>query len=503
MKNLTAADLFCGAGGTSIGAELTGCARVVFALNHWQVAVNTHSANFPGARHVNSRLENTHPSESPPMNILFASPECTHHSRARGGKPTSDQQRSGAWHVLPWIEHHRPTFVVIENVTEFRDWGPVAADGRPLKSKQGLLFDSWLMSIRSMGYRVEHTELNAADFGAATSRNRLFVVARKGGRSPQFPSATHAKLAGGLFGLPRWRSAAEIIDWSIPCPSIFGRKRPLADKTLLRIEAGLRRFVGPFVARCAHGDGSWGHKGSAVSESLGTLTTSKDFALAMPFPYIVPNFGEAPGQEPRTHAIGDALPTVTSHGAGAVAIPFLAEVNHDGDARLGSMDSTLGSITTKNGRAIVVPFQFQLIGRGAGNSRSIGNPVPTVVATRENHGVIIPWLSQFYGNETQSRADVPVPTITTKDRHSLCVARFTPADWPEPTSDAMRTLQATMRELGVADVGFRMLSNPELSLAQGFPSSYIFTGTKSDVTRQIGNSVSPSVAKAITMALAG
>ena len=131
MKNLTAADLFCGAGGTSIGAELTGAASVVFALNHWQVAVDTHSANFPRARHVNSRLENTHPGESPPMNILFASPECTHHSRARGGKPTSDQQRSGAWHVLPWIEHHRPTFVAIENVVEFRDWGLLTLSASP------------------------------------------------------------------------------------------------------------------------------------------------------------------------------------------------------------------------------------------------------------------------------------------------------------------------------------------------------------------------------------
>lgn len=285
-----------------------------------------------------------------------------------------------------------------------------------------------------MGYRVEHTELNAADFGAATSRNRLFVIARKGNRAPVFPSATHAKLAGGLFGLPRWRAAAEIIDWSIPCQSIFGRKRPLADKTLLRIEAGLRRFVGPF---------------------------------------LVPNFGEAPGQEPRTHSIGDALPVITSHGAGAIVAPFILP-------RQGFYDS-----------------------HKLKRCRGVDEPVPTITASHIPGALIIPWLSQFYGNETQSRADAPVPTITTKDRHSLCVARFTPAEWPEPTSDAMRTLQATMRELGVADIGFRMLSNPELAAAQGFPSSYIFTGTKSDVTKQIGNSVSPDVAKAITMALAG
>ena len=506
MRKLIAADLFCGAGGTSQGAEQSGAAEVRFALNHWQTAVETHSANFPGAKHVNSRLDQTSPSEAERIDLLFASPECTHHSRARGGRPTSDQQRSGAWDVLKWIEHHRPSWVVVENVVEFRDWGPVGANGRPLESKRGHTFSAWATAIRSLGYKVDDAELNAADYGAATSRNRLFVIARKGNRSPLFPEPTHGKRAGGeLPGmeLQPWRAAAQIIDWSVPCPSVFARKRPLADKTLLRIEAGLRRFVGPFVAqwdhqsgggsytrdisgplgtfttkanmglvnpfitRVAHGEGRWGRSVDDLGCPLGTLTTSKDFALAMPF--VVPNFGEAPGQTPRTHSLCDALPCVTSHGAGGLCVPFQMDVNHDGPPRLAPLTEQLGSVTTKNGRAIAVP-----------------------------------WLSSFYGNETQSPAGLPVPTITTKDRHSLCVAQVgTPNDSRCPCSAAMRKLCDTMRELGVADIGFRMLQNHELSAAQGFPPSYIFRGTKADVTKQIGNSVSPTVAEAITRTLAG
>src|SRR5262249_24869880 len=147
------------------GAELSEAVQVQFALNHWQVAVDTHSANFPHAKHVNSRLEQTSPSECGGIDIMFASPECTHHSRDRGGRPTSDQQRSGAWHVLPWVEYHRPSFVVIENVAEFKEWGPVGDDGRPLKKHIGRFFNSWIDALRSAGYQVDYQILNAADFG--------------------------------------------------------------------------------------------------------------------------------------------------------------------------------------------------------------------------------------------------------------------------------------------------------------------------------------------------
>lgn len=504
------ADLFCGAGGTTTGAESTGEAECVFAVNHWDRAISTHSLNHPHARHAQRRVQDVRPTESPPIGCLFASPECTHHSRARGGLPTSDQQRAGAWEILPWVECHRPSFLVVENVPEFREWGPVGKDGKPLKSQKGKLFESWIAAVKSYGYRVECGVLNAADFGAATSRSRLFVIARKGNRAAPFPEPTHGKnVARSLPGMERlpWKPAFEIIDWSLPCPTIFTRSRPLADKTLSRIEAGLRRFVGPFVAQWDN-TGFNGKCVRDVADPLPTLVTKANAGIAVPFqyqligtgfgrsksvgepvnsivaargihgvavPYLVPNFGERFGQAPRTHSLSDPTPTVTGHGAGGLAVPYLTTVNH-GDAghkngRSESLRSPIGTVTNKNGRAVVVPF-----------------------------------LTQHYGSGGQwSAIDAPVPTIVTKDRHSLVTATIEPCclNWPEPQSDAMRSLQATMRELGVADIGFRMLSNPELSAAQGFPADYQFTGTKAEITKQIGNSVSPTVARAITLSLLG
>lgn len=461
---LWACDLFCGAGGTSAGAEATGEAKVVFAVNHWNRAVETHQANFPECRHVNSRLEDVSPSEVERINLLFASPECTHHSRARGGKPTSDQQRSGAWDIIRWFEFHRPSWGVIENVPEFQEWGPVGNDSQPLASHKGKTFKAWLKVIESYGYKVDYRELNAADYGAATSRRRLFVIARKGNRMPVFPKATHANPSLPFFSnmnrLP-WITAAEVIDWSIPCPSIFNRPRPLADKTLLRIEAGLRRFVGPFVSSYHCGADS-ARRNHGTDEPIPTIDTSNRYALAVPFQVILRNHG---GDDERSYPVGNPL----------------------------------GTVTARNGKALVMPFQFQLIGRGAGKARGIDVPVPTIIAARENHGIVFPWMMGYYGNAIHSGIDSPVATITTKDRHALCVGICRGLqDWPAAESDAMRTLQATMRTLGICDVGFRMLANPELARAQGFRRDYIFHGTKSDVTRQIGNSVCPPVAEAIT-----
>lgn len=567
---LRAADLFCGAGGTSSGAEATGGVRVHYACNHWDKAIGTHSANFPHTKHFHCRIDQVDPRECDKIDLLFASPECTHHSRARGGRPTSDQQRAGAWCIMPWIEYHRPRWVIVENVVEFREWGPVDdLTGRPLKSRRGAFFDAWLKMFWAAGYRVDVQVLNAADFGAATSRSRLFVIARKGNRNPVFPEPTHGQHTRGALpgmGLSPWRPAAEIIDWSIPCPSIFNRKRPLADKTLLRIEAGLRRFVGPFVAQWDNHGGN-GHYVRDVDGPLGTQTTKANSGLVMPYQVVFRNNMDSAD-------LSDPLSTITAGGGHhGVAIPFLSDVNHGNsghsNGRSHSVDAPLGTVTARNGKAIVtpfvlatgsggaprgidspvptivtrdgsafvtpflcgcggragqspprpidgptgtittkadqcvaVPYQFQLIGRGAGKSRGIDQAVPTILAARENHGVIIPWLAHYYGTDNQSPMTDPVDTITTKERHSLCMALCRgPQDWPTPHSEAMRVLQATMLQLGVCDIGFRMLSNPELAAAQGFNADYKFHGTKAEITRQIGNSVSPSVAQAMTQAI--
>ena len=496
MKTLSACDLFCGAGGTSIGAEQSGAARVRFAVNHWDVAVQTHSANFPDALHINSRLDQVKPSECPRIDLLFASPECTHHSRARGGKPTSDQQRACAWELLPWIEHHRPSFVVVENVTEFEQWGPVGSDGRPLVRLRGKFFDAWLTAIRAAGYCVDHARLNAADFGAATSRERLFVIARKGVRAPRFPEPTHAKVPGrSLPGMDRapWRAAFEVIDWTIPCPSIFSRQRSLADKTLARIEAGLRRFVEPFVVRLRnHGDAA------SLWDALGTVTAGgMHHGLAVPFTAQWDQQSGAGGYR----GIGSPLATFVTKANQGLAIPLVMSSLGGGVQR--DTSQPLPTLTANGaGASLSIPY-IAFAKHGDNRTADLANPLGTITA-KNGAGVAVPFLSSYYGNGDSSTVNSPVPTIVTKDRHSLITALIDPPclAWPEPHSAAMRSLQATMRELGVADIGFRMLQNHELSAAQGFPADYVFNGNKSQVTRQIGNSVSPPVAKAITEAIA-
>lgn len=473
---LNTVDLYCGGGGFSAGAEATGEAKLRVGVNHWNVAIQTHSANFPEATHINSRVEDASPGEySGKLGLLLASPECTHHSNARGGRPMLDQSRAQARDLLPWMTHHKPEFVVIENVREHLHWGPLDKEGRPVKEKKGIFFDQWWKSLQDAGYKVEYRLLNAADYGAATSRLRLFVVCRRGRRSKiKWPEPTHSKTGDRP---PRWRPAHEIIDWSLPCPSIFTRTRPLSANTIRRISVGLRKFCG------------W------------------------PDPFMVQLRNNCDGID-----INRPVPTITAGG------------KHCG---------------------LAVPFQYKLIGNGAGRSRDINDPVPTIVAVRENHGVVVPYLvetahgggpakgyrigdaedplhaittkrstgvcvpviQQYYGTGHCDSVDEPLSTLTTKERHAM--VSFRPglpwsafgfpgcADIDFAKNAAEASLLSGMRDMGIGDIGFRMLVNSELAAAQGFAADYIFCGNKSEVTKQIGNSVSPPMAAALVKGLVG
>ena len=491
---IKAADLFCGAGGTSIGAKQTGEVDVAFALNHWDRAIETHEANFPETKHAQSALKWTHPSECPKINLLFASPECTHHSRARGGRPTSNQQRSGAWEIMPWIEHHRPSMIVVENVVEFKEWGPVGDNGTPLKSMKGRFFEAWVSAIQSAGYRVEFQRLNAADFGAATSRTRLFVVAKKGRRTFNWPDPTHLKNPGSQlpgFETERWRGAIEVIDWSIPLPSLFGRKRPLADKTLARIQKGLERHVEPFVVKLrTHGSDY------SLKDPIGTVTAGGlHHSLAVPFTTIHRGQSVSRGSD-------QPISTITSGGGHhGLAVPMIVKFdNQSSMSTPKSVQDPTSTLATKCGQALAVPLIMSP--QSGGTAKPAANPVPTIT-TMAGSQLVVPFLSSFYGSQNTSQGNHPVPTITTVDRHALTGAALNGHSHAEPQTDAERSLAAVMARLGVADIGFRMLANHELSAAQGFPIDYKFCGNKKEVTKQIGNSVSPPVARSITEALLG
>ena len=251
MKTIRAADLFCGAGGTSSGlkkaCEALGYKLDLLAVNHWDIAIATHTANHPYARHICENLDNVNPRKAVPsghLDILIASPECTHHSNARGGKPCSDQSRASGWHILRWAEALKIDNILIENVKEFQSWGPLGVNGMPLKSRKGETFRAFIIALTSLGYKVDFRVLNAANYGDPTTRERLFIVARRGHRAIKWPEPTHTPDgSSNLFGkTKRWRTAREIISWDIPGNSIFTRKKSLSQNTLNRIYAGLRKF---------------------------------------------------------------------------------------------------------------------------------------------------------------------------------------------------------------------------------------------------------------------
>ncbi|MCW1921299.1 DNA cytosine methyltransferase [Luteolibacter arcticus] len=380
------ADLFCGAGGTSSGAVEAAAALgrlpEVTAVNHWQVAIDTHTANHPTARHLCTGIDSVNPLdhfERGGLDLLWASPECTHHSIARGGKPINDQSRSTAWHVLNWVEKLLPPIVLVENVPEFATWGPVGHNGRPLKRRKGEIFQQWIATLRSFGYKVDYRLLCAADYGDPTTRTRLFVQAVRGRRRIVWPDATHSR-EGDLLATRRWAPARDIIDWSLPAGSIFERKKPLSPKTLARIEAGLRKF---------------GLKG-----------------------FIVPQFGERPGQEPRTHDIDRPAPAVTSHGAGALVQPFIVPQCSNPTPK--SVDEPLGTLLAEgSGPKLVMPYIVawdQTSGGPGAGITPIDDPLSTVV-TKARHGVAEPFLVKLRGTNDAADIDKPAPTVTAGGTH--------------------------------------------------------------------------------------
>lgn len=432
-----AADLFCGAGGSSTGlvraAKDRGIKLELTAVNHWPVAVDTHTRNHPWARHLCADLAALDPNkavQSDTLDLLIASPECTHHSNARGGKPCSDQSRASAWHVLHWAERLSVKEILIENVAEFKHWGPLGKDGRPDLKRKGQTFNAFVAALESLGYKVEHNILNAADYGDATNRRRLFLRASRTGRV-KWPLPSH---------VGHHRGASEIIDWEIKGSSIFNRKRPLAPRTMDRIEAGLRKFGGePFIAvlRGTHPSqsGAWA---KSMNDPLGTISAGGGHA--------------------------------------ALCEPFIIPMEHSGRQPVRSTNKPLPTITTAKGGSFGVCEPF-LVGYHAGTGRqdhrvySTELPIPTI-DTENRFGVCQPFLTKYYGSAVGARpVTAPIDTITARDRFALC----------EPVG---------------MDIRFRMLQPHELAAAMGF-DGYEFAGTKTDQVRQIGNAVSVRTAQAL------
>lgn len=521
-------DLFAGGGGTSLGLEWALGRPVDIAVNHDAQAVAMHRQNHPETEHFCESVFRVNPikvTRGQPVGLLWASPDCTHHSKAKGGKPVSSKRRGLAWVVVKWARRTRPRVIMLENVEEFRDWGPLDETGRPCKRRKGQQFDEWVHQIERLGYRVEYRLLRACDYGAPTIRRRLFLVARRDGRPIAWPKPTHAppedrRVKRGRL-LPH-RSAAECIDWSIPAPSIFERKRPLAENTLKRIAKGIQRFVldaaRPFIVNNMMNNVprsvdepvatilSGNHKylctpfvsrqfgrsvGSDARDPVGTITAGGGGKTALVAPYFIPRHGERPGQKPRTRDVQEPMPTVTATANGASLVAAFMAQHNTGMVGHGA-DKPLSTITSRGTQQQVVAAHMLNLKGNDRRDSAMTDPARAVCAGGNHAALVAALMAPYYGSgsgETGRDLREPAPTITTKDRFQLVTVDIDGATYV------------------LTDIGMRMLQPRELFRAQGFPDSYIIDRgddgqrlAKHAQVRMCGNSVPPQLPAAIAAA---
>lgn len=513
-------DNFAGGGGASTGIARAIGRSVDVAINHNREALRMHEMNHPETRHYCEDIRDIDPVQvcgDRPVGMVWFSPDCTHHSKAKGGKPRKKEIRGLAWIVLKWAKRVRPRVIFLENVEEFQDWCPLKK-GQPVKSRKGETFQQWVGHLRALGYdRIEWRELVAKDYGAPTTRKRLFVVARCDGEPIVWPKPTH----GVGRGLKPFRTAAECIDWHLPCPSIFLSKeearalrviRPLSENTLKRIAKGIKKYVldnpKPFIVayhsqetfrgqsideplRTQTTENRFGlvspclvgidNKGSGASaawgpeEALRTITTENRFAMVAPS-LIQTGYGEREGQAPRALDIEAPLGTVVAGGQKhALCAAFLAK--HYGGVVGHGVEQPIGTITSIDHHSLVGAFLTQFNGQSIG--RDAREPLPTATAMNK-FGEVRAFLMKYYAGGEGQRADEPMHTITTLDRFGLVTVAGV--------------------DYQIKDIGLRMLQPRELARAQGLPEDYILTGTKTQQVKAIGNSVSPPPAEALVRA---
>lgn len=440
-------DIFAGGGGASSGLDRAGL-HVDIAVNHDPEAIAMHAANHPRTTHYVRDVWDVKPKVATagrPVGLLWASPNCTHFSRARGGKPRDLGNRALSWSIVRWARDVRPDVILCENVSEWTAWGPLDGDDQPIAARAGESFRRWVRELERLGYVVDHRRLRACDYGAPTTRERVYLIARCDGLPIVWPAPTHGPATCGgasLFSsaLLPYASAASCIDWTIPTPSIFDRAKPLVDKTLARIARGIRKFVlcdDPFIV------------GDRAATMIGL------------------GFGEREGQAPRVLDIRQPMTTIVAGGVkqGLVAA-FLAR--HFGGAGTAGSDlrEPTRTVTTQDHHALVT------VGLDGAPDRS-----ERVTA----------FLTAYYGTSTGSDLRTPLPTVTTHDRFAIVTVKGEP--------------------YRITDIGTRHLTPRELATAQGFGPGYdlapVIDGkplSRSAQVRMIGNSVCPVMAEVLARA---
>ncbi|MDD3814419.1 MAG: DNA cytosine methyltransferase [Desulfocapsaceae bacterium] len=534
-------DNFAGGGGASTGIEMALGRAVDIAINHDGEAVAMHMANHPYTTHYCEDVWTVDPCQivkGRPVGLAWFSPDCKHFSKAKGGKPVARKIRGLAWVVVRYAQKVRPRVIMLENVEEFQDWGPLVhvcddsghkkmdVAGHPVMMpcgvNKGKTFYLWVSRLERLGYRVEWKELRACDYGAPTIRKRLFLVARCDGLPIVWPEPTHGdpKSEAVKKGkLQPWRTAADCIDWSIPAPSIFERKRPLADATMRRIAKGIMRYVvnnpDPFIVPLTHhGE----RRTNDINEPLPTITAAHRGELAMVVPVCTEH---ANASSPRCMPADEPLRTIcasTKGGHHALIEAFLAK--HNGKSVGSGTDEPATTITGKSKDSLVTAHLVRQFGQSVGSSpvdpvgtitsgglgktglvtshlvklrgtcrdgQEVTRPMPTITASGTHVGEVRAFLLKYYGSDQDPQLLDPLHTITTKDRFGL--------------------VTVSGEQYRIVDIGLRMLSPRELFRAQGFDDSYIidllYNGkplTKTAQVRMCGNSVSQYPAAALVRA---
>lgn len=486
-------DNFAGGGGASMGIEAALGRCVDIAINHDESAIQTHEYNHPDTKHYHDSVWRVDPvqiCDGRPVGLAWFSPDCRHFSRAKGKKPVSRKIRCLAWIVIRWAIKKRPRLIMLENVREFLDWGPliplVDQQGRPVldangkeqlvpdPARKGESYRRWANKLRSLGYTVEHRVLNAADYGAPTNRRRMFVVARRDGKKIKWPVPTH----GPGRAMPH-RTIAECIDWSIPCPSIFDRKKPLADKTLRRIALGTKRYIidsaSPFVVPLTH---AGERRSYGMDDQFPTITAAHRGELALAAP-VLARIGQTGGNGAYTYSVDEPLTTITSKAEHVLACATL--IKHYTGVVGHELTRPLGTITQVDHHSLATACMVRM-NHGDKQWSGVDEPLGTITAGGLKFGLVYAFLCKYFGTAIGQPADEPLHTITSKARFSVV------------------TVRVAGETYAIADIGMRMLQPHELAKAQGFPDDYVLVGSKSNQVAKIGNSVPPQLAQALVAA---
>ena len=547
MVRLLYIDLFCGAGGTSTGVENARyageqCAKVIACVNHDANAIASHAANHPDALHFTEdirtlelspliahieRMKNIYPNA---LVVLWASLECTNFSKAKGGQPRDDDSRTLAEHLFGYIEAIDPDYIQIENVEEFMSWGDMDEHGHPISKDKGRCYEKWKRNVRKYGYDFDWRILNAADYGAYTTRKRFFGIFAKRGLPISFPEPTHCKDGKtDMFGrLEKWKPVKEVLDFTDEGDSIFCRKKPLAEKTLERIYAGLIKFVAggkdAFIVKYNSMSRTGKYQAPSVDEPCPVVATQGRLALAK-VNFLSKQFGGHPGSKNisvespagtitckdhhafvsayygngHNHSVEQPAPTVTTKDRLALINSVFID-NQYGTGKPTSINQPVGTVTTvpKFNMVFCKPWIMNTAFSNIGSS--IEQPSQTITANRKWHYLMNPQFASAGGSVNNpcftliARMDKMPPYLV--EAEGGIGIQVTPEDSPMTIK-----IKEFMALYGIIDIKMRMLRIAELKKIMGFPEDYVLIGPQSDQKKFIGNAVEVNMARVLCEAI--